>query len=128
MSDLDKPPKTMDEVMHPTQAGESDADFPHAPPGWKKTDAEAVAKKEGIELTPDHWQVIGALQSYFESHHDSRISPRELHDALDEKFHLKGGLKFVYELLPGGPIAQGCRLAGIQPLAGAVDTGFGSVV
>lgn len=128
MSDLDKPPKTMDEVMHPTQAGESDADFPHAPPGWKKTDAEAVAKKEGIELTPDHWQVIGALQSYFESHHDSRISPRELHDALDEKFHLKGGLKFVYELLPGGPIAQGCRLAGIHPPAGAVDTGFGSVV
>ena len=128
MGNLDKPPQTMDEVMHPTQAGESDANFPHAPSDWKKTDAEAVAKAEGVELTADHWDVIRALQGYFSSHHDSRISPRELHDALDEKFHSKGGLKFVYQLLPGGPIAQGCRLAGIHPPAGAVDTGFGSVV
>jgi tRNA 2-thiouridine synthesizing protein E len=128
MSDLDKPPATMDEVMHPTHAGESDANFPDAPPGWKKADAEFIAKQEGVTLTPDHWQAIGALQSYFSSHRDLRVSPRELHDALDEKFHSKGGLKFLYELLPGGPIAQGCRLAGIQPPAGTTDTGFGSVV
>ena len=118
----------MDEVMHPTQAGESDANFPHAPPDWKKTDAEAVAKDEGLELNPDHWQVIRALQSYFASHQDTKFSFRELHDALNEIFYSKGGLKFVYQILPGGPVAQGCRLAGIQPPAGAVDTGFGSVV
>lgn len=128
MSDLDKPPTTMDEVMHPTQVGDSDANFPHAPPGWRKTDAEAIAEEEGLELIPDHWAVIIALQYYFARHHDSRISPRELHDALDEKFHSKGGLKYLYQLLPGGPVAQGCRLAGIQPPAGATDTGFGSVV
>lgn len=127
MGNLDKP-QTMDEVMHPTQTGESDANFPHAPPDWKKTDAEAVAKNEGLELSSDHWQVIRALQSYFASHRDTKISPRELHDALDEKFHSKGGLKYVYELFPGGPVAQGCRVSGIQPPAGAVDTGFGSVV
>jgi tRNA 2-thiouridine synthesizing protein E len=36
-------------------------------------------------------------------------------------------MKYLYTLLPGGPIAQGCRLAGLKPPAGAVDQGFGSV-
>ena len=57
-----------------------------------------------------------------------QINVRELHDALDEKFHLSGGMKYVYSLFPGGPIAQGCKLAGLQPPAGSIDKGFGSVV
>ena len=52
---------------------------------------------------------------------------RELHDALDEHFHAKGGMKFLYTVLPGGPVAQGCRLAGLTPPAGSVDPSFGSV-
>lgn len=52
---------------------------------------------------------------------------RELHDALDEKFHWKGGIGYLYRLFPGGPIAQGCRIAGLRAPAGAVDRGFGSV-
>ncbi|MDH5470718.1 MAG: TusE/DsrC/DsvC family sulfur relay protein, partial [Gammaproteobacteria bacterium] len=28
---------------------------------------------------------------------------------------------------PGGPIAQGCRIAGLVPPAGSKDSGFGSV-
>jgi hypothetical protein len=30
-------------------------------------------------------------------------------------------------LFSGGPVAQGCRLAGLNAPAGAVDRGFGSV-
>ena len=52
---------------------------------------------------------------------------RVLHDALDEKFHVKGGMKVLYEMFPGGPVAQGCRLAGLEAPAGAVDKSFGSV-
>jgi tRNA 2-thiouridine synthesizing protein E len=52
---------------------------------------------------------------------------RELHDALDERFHARGGIKFLYEQFPGGPIAQGCRFAGLQAPAGAADKSFGSV-
>ena len=63
------------------------------------------------------------------SHHESnRINMRELHDALDEKFHHKGGIKYLYNLFPGGPIAQGWRLGGLQHPAGALDKGFGSAV
>ncbi|MGB5339763.1 MAG: sulfite reductase, partial [Gammaproteobacteria bacterium] len=36
-------------------------------------------------------------------------------------------LKYLYTLLPGGPVAQGCRLAGLEPPAGSQDAGFGSV-
>jgi tRNA 2-thiouridine synthesizing protein E len=52
---------------------------------------------------------------------------RELHDALDEMFHRQGGIKQLYVLFHGGPIAQGCRIAGLKAPAGAIDRGFGSV-
>jgi tRNA 2-thiouridine synthesizing protein E len=52
---------------------------------------------------------------------------RELQDALEEKFHHKGGMKYLFTLFPGGPVAQGCRLAGLKAPAGATDRGFGSV-
>ena len=95
---------------------------------WKEDHAVNLAQGEGIKLGDNHWEVIRALQEYFVRHENDRINTRELHDALDEKFHQKGGIKYLYELLPGGPIAQGCRLAGLQAPAGSADTGFGSVV
>lgn len=42
-------------------------------------------------------------------------------------FHALGGLKFLYKMLPGGPVAQGCRLAGLKVPAGAKDKSFGSL-
>jgi tRNA 2-thiouridine synthesizing protein E len=36
-------------------------------------------------------------------------------------------MKYLYTLFPGGPIVQGCRLAGLKAPAGATDRGFGSV-
>ena len=104
------------------------ADFPYAPGDWSETDAEQLARDEGLELTQDHWDELRALQEYCSRHDCGKYSVRELHDALDEKFHDKGGYKYLFGLFPGGPIAQGCRLAGLEPPAGAVDKGFGSVV
>ena len=102
--------------------------FPFAPDNWNQEEARSLAGEEGIELSEDHWNELRALQEYC-SHHDcNKYSVRELHDALDEKFHDKGGYKFLYRLFPGGPIAQGCKFAGLEPPAGAIDKGFGSVV
>lgn len=116
---------SMDDIMNPGSR-ESDPDFPSAPEGWNRSTAEEVAKKEGLNISDDHWDMIHALQNYFATH--DKPSVRELHDALAEKFHHKGGMSYLYKLLPAGPIAQGCRLAGIQPPAGTVDKGFGSVI
>jgi tRNA 2-thiouridine synthesizing protein E len=89
--------------------------------------AKMYAAKEGISLNSDHMEVLHSLQDYYIEHNNSsRINVRELHDALNEKYHHKGGMKFLYSLFPGGPIAQGCRLAGLPPPVGATDKGFGS--
>jgi tRNA 2-thiouridine synthesizing protein E len=101
-------------------------DFPYAHPTWSRESAEAIAKSEGLKLTDDHWELIRALQEYFNRNWRGPVRIQPLHDALEEKFHHKGGLKYLYTLFPGGPVAQGCRLAGLNPPAGASDKGFGS--
>ena len=117
--------KDMNEILNPGSA-QTDSDFPHAPPDWTRESAVAAAKADGIVLDPDHWEAIGALQAYFATQDKTNI--RALHDALEERFHARGGLKYLYEAFPGGPVAQGCRFAGLQPPAGAADKSFGSVV
>lgn len=106
----------------------TDPDFPHAPLDWTQDVAMKIAREEGLELAEDHWEAIRALQKYHALHEDSAvINLRELHDALDEHFHPKGGIKHLYTLFPGGPIAQGCRLAGLKAPFMTTDSGFGSV-
>jgi len=103
--------------------------FPYAPATWSQDEALEIAREEGLEMGSDHWEELHALQEYYSRKRDyAHISVRELRDALDEHFHDKGGIKYLYGLFPGGPIAQGCRLAGLDMPAGAVDLGFGSVV
>lgn len=102
--------------------------FPHAPFDWTPAHAAATACEERLELTDDHWETIRALQEYYAQHDDEpAINLRDLHDALDEHFHTKGGLKYLYGLFPGGPVAQSCRLAGLKAPFIACDRSFGSV-
>jgi tRNA 2-thiouridine synthesizing protein E len=101
--------------------------FPHAPEDWSPEEALKIAKQEGLELQEDHWEMVRALQEYFDRHKDQpHIHMRDLHDALDEKFHIKGGLRYLYQIFPGGPIAQGSRIAGLQA-PGATEKSYGSV-
>ena len=102
-------------------------DFPHAPPDWTPAVALEAARVEGLTLVAEHWQALRALQEYYARHADTTINLRQLHDALVEKFHAQGGIKSLYLLFPAGPVAQGCRLAGLKSPAGAIDRGFGSV-
>ena len=115
---------TMNEILNPS-AVQADPEFPNAPPDWTRDTASAAARADGIELGPEHWEVIGILQTYFSER--DKPNMRELSDALEERFHSRGGLKFLFEAFPGGPIAQGCRFSGLQPPAGASDKSFGSV-
>jgi tRNA 2-thiouridine synthesizing protein E len=129
MQDSEKPATTMDEILHPGQgSGSSNPDFPDAPNDWQLEQAKQLAADAGLELNSDHLDLIRALQQFFKRHSDASINLRELHDALDERFHSRGGLKFLYEIIPGGPVAQGCELAGLKPPPGSKDLSFGSVV
>jgi len=116
----------MDEITG-SGATERDPAFPHAPAGWTRAGAIETARLEGLTPGEEHWEAVRALQEYFARHEPTAIKLRELHDALDEKFHRQGGIRRLYLLFPGGPVAQGCRIAGLWAPAGATDKGFGSV-
>ena len=98
--------------------------FPNAPDNWDINKAQETAKNDGVKLSDDHWDLIRALQEYYSKVEFPNL--RQIKDALDEKFHSRGGMKYLYQIIPGGPVAQGCRLAGLKVPAGAVDKSFGS--
>lgn len=102
-----------------------DPQFPNAPDGWSRAGAVAVANAAGIDPTEEHWEVVRVLQGAYKEDPDPKVSM--LHDALAARFAKLGGMKHLYQILPGGPITQGCKLAGLEPPPGSTDKGFGSV-
>jgi TusE/DsrC/DsvC family sulfur relay protein len=117
----------MEEIVGGGTGARKDPRFPLAPEGWTSARAVETARGEGLQLGDEHWEAVRALQEYYARHETPGVNMRELHDALDEKFHPQGGIRHLYTLFPGGPIAQGCRIAGLKAPAGATDKGFGSV-
>jgi tRNA 2-thiouridine synthesizing protein E len=118
-------PRTIFDILHPGATAASDPSFRDAPDGWTPAQARALAAQAGLTLTEDHWEVIRVLQGCYKDEVSPRI--RLLHDALVARFAGKGGMKYLFGILPGGPIAQGCALAGLKPPAGAKDLSFGSI-
>jgi len=116
----------MDEIVGGSGAARNPG-FPHAPAGWTSALALESARREGLEIGAEHWEALRALHEYYARNEAVAIRLRELHDALEERFHRRGGMRRLYQLFPGGPVAQGCRIAGLRAPAGATDLGFGSV-
>ncbi|HRI17146.1 MAG TPA: TusE/DsrC/DsvC family sulfur relay protein [Burkholderiaceae bacterium] len=81
---------------------------------WSEDFARALANKEGLTLTPEHWEVIHFLRSHFQErgvqaqvrvmirHFTTRWGPG------------RGTNHHLHDLFPmGGPQKQGNRLAGL---------------
>ena len=98
--------------------------FPYAPSDWNASAAESIARENHLTLEDDHWELMRCLQEYYSKSDFPKL--RQVTDALDENFHSKGGMKYLYELLPSGPVSQGCKLAGLKVPAGSVDPSFGT--
>jgi tRNA 2-thiouridine synthesizing protein E len=81
---------------------------------WSEDFALALARQEGLMLTPAHWQLIHYLRAYFQEHgvqaqvrvmikHFSQVWGAEL-----------GSNHHLHDMFPiGGPQKQGNRLAGL---------------
>ena len=81
-------------------------------PDWSDEVAWTLARADGIELTPEHWEVINFIREYNE---EFQISPhwRELTKAVARKLGQdKGNSKYLYELFPYGA-NQANRYAGL---------------
>lgn len=88
---------------------------------WSELLAFYMAKKEGIELTPAHWEVINFLRSFYFKYGQTpmvRLLIKTLRDELNPD---KGSKEYLYKLFPGGPSRQGSRFAGLPEPQGCID-------
>jgi tRNA 2-thiouridine synthesizing protein E len=87
---------------------------------WNEQVAAIMARADGLELTPAHWEVIHFLREYYNEY---QIAPavRVLTKAVGKKLgNDKGNSKYLYELFPYGPAKQACRYAGLPKPTGCV--------
>ena len=93
---------------------------------WTENTARELAQEEGIKLTEAHWSVIRFLREYYQKH-GAVNHARFLTEALEEKFQIQGGVKYLYTLFPEGPVNQGSRIAGVPVPGDSANLSFGSV-
>ena len=87
---------------------------------WNEELAGLVAKDEGVEMTPEHWEVVNFLREYYAEY---QIAPavRVLTKAIGKKLGPdKGNSQYLYELFPYGPGKQACKIAGLPKPTGCV--------
>jgi len=87
---------------------------------WDPEVAEAMAKADDCDLTPEHWEILNFLREYYEEY---QIAPavRVLTKAVGKKLGKdKGNSKYLYELFPYGPGKQACKYAGLPKPTGCV--------
>lgn len=88
---------------------------------WSEALATFMATKEGIELTPAHWEVINYLRMFYFKYGLTpmvRLLMKNMHDDHD---HLRVSSEYLYNLFPGGPSRQGSRIAGLPEPQGCID-------
>lgn len=87
---------------------------------WSEEVANALAGSEQIEMTPNHWEVVNFLREYYKEYKIApmiRILTKEIGKKLGKD---KGNTKYLYELYPGGPAKQACKIAGLPKPTGCV--------
>ncbi len=95
-------------------------------PTWNRLIALRLAEEEGIELTPEHWDVLHYLRRRLVTRGQAssgRVLVRELADVLCDRTTKRR----LYQLFPGGPVSQGTRIAGLPAPPYHADRSFGSV-
>lgn len=80
---------------------------------WNESIAQIIAKKEEIELTQAHWEVIHFVRDFYL---EFKTSPaiRVLVKAIGLRLGVdKGNSKYLYTLFPVGPAKQATKIAGL---------------
>ena len=92
---------------------------------WDRNKSADLARSEGISLNDEHWAVIVCLRRHYLEYGLPR-NTGILAKILDQQFSDLGGRDYLHLLFPGGPVAQGSRLANLSmPDANTTDISFG---
>ena len=93
--------------------------------GWNFEQARHEASEPGVDISDEHLDVIQFLRNYYlENGWPKRT--HELSRILDTTFRHLGGKKYLHQLFPNGPLAQGAHLSGLPAPANVVDKSFGT--
>ena len=81
---------------------------------WSEEFARALAREEGLTLTPAHWEVIRFLREHWHTH-GVQAQVRVMVKHFSQRWGAERGSNHaLHELFPiGGPQKQGNRLAGL---------------
>ena len=86
---------------------------------WSDGFVNALAAKEGLTLTEEHWDVIRFIRHYYEEHRVQAQVRDMIKHFKDVWGPERGNNHYLHDLFPkGGPQKQGNRLAGIRRTKG----------
>ncbi len=88
---------------------------------WNERVAEHMARKEGIELTPDHWEVLNFLRSFYFEYGITPMVKILMKHMAEELGPERASRDHLYSLFPKGPSRQGSRIAGLPEPQGCID-------
>lgn len=80
---------------------------------WNPEIAQAIAEREGITLSEQHWEVINMLRAFYESHGLSpmmRILVKQMQLTYGTK---KGSSLYLMQLFPEYPALIASKIAGL---------------
>ena len=83
------------------------------PEVWTPEIGEAIAAREGIELTDRHWVVVNFAREVYEN---EGTPPTLRRITLDTDVSTKE----FYSLFPGGPGKMACMIAGLEKPTGCI--------
>lgn len=87
---------------------------------WSEELAGELAKKDNLELTDAHWEVINMIRSYYEENGTAPAMRALTKIAKQQLGNDKGNSKYLYSLFPYGPGKQASRYAGLPKPTGCV--------
>ena len=84
------------------------------PEQWSEAFVEALADKENLQLTDEHWEIIRYLRDFYNTSH-VQCTVRDMIKHFRKKWGKdRGSNKYLHQIFPrGGPQKQGNRLAGL---------------
>ena len=87
------------------------------PQDWDEDVARALAAKDDIELTQEHWDVLNYLREEYNENNGNQPMERVINKDMGKRWGKKISSKDLYNLFPLAPSKQGNRIAGLPYVA-----------
>jgi len=99
--------------MHSVLPPLDDEGFLRDPATWTPAVAEALAAREGIALTPAHWEILRLLRGFY-SRYEAAPAMRALVNHVRRELGADyGSSLYLLTLFPGSPAKLGSKIAGL---------------